>query len=198
MSSNGEPLVSLAIERRRELLGRLLSAAEDPLRLSPLLRAPSGQVLGAVRKLGLEGAVGKRIASTYEPGERSGAWIKHRANREQEFVIGGYMPGAYGFDALLVGVYENKQLIFVAKVKNGFVPRLRDEIFPTLKTLRAAHCPFANLPEKKGLALGRVANRRENEAMPLGQTEAGLPSGIRRMDGCRALAALHLCRYARR
>jgi ATP-dependent DNA ligase len=33
--------------------------------------------------------VGKRIDSTYEPGERSGAWIKHRTNLEQEFVIGG-------------------------------------------------------------------------------------------------------------
>jgi hypothetical protein len=37
-----------------------------------------------------------------------------------EFVIGCYVPGARGFDALLVGVYENKELIFVAKVKNGF------------------------------------------------------------------------------
>jgi hypothetical protein len=43
--------------------------------------------------------------------------------REKEFIIGGYIPGAHGFDALLVSVYENKQLIFVAKVKNGFVPR---------------------------------------------------------------------------
>jgi hypothetical protein len=41
-------------------------------------------------------------------------------NVEQEFVIGCYVPGARGFDALLVGVYENKELIFVAKVKNGF------------------------------------------------------------------------------
>ena len=48
-----------------------------------------------------------------------------------------------------MGVYENKKLIFVAKVKDGFVPRIRDEIFPTLKTLRAARCPFTNLPEKK-------------------------------------------------
>jgi bifunctional non-homologous end joining protein LigD len=46
-----------------------------------------------VRKLGLRGVVGKRIDSTYEPGERSGAWIKLRANLEQEFVIGGYIPG---------------------------------------------------------------------------------------------------------
>jgi ATP-dependent DNA ligase len=52
--------VSVAIERRRELLGRLLVAPEDPLRLSPLLRAPSEQVLDAVRKLGLEGVVDKK------------------------------------------------------------------------------------------------------------------------------------------
>jgi bifunctional non-homologous end joining protein LigD len=105
--------------------------------------------LRRVRRLGLEGVVGKRIDSIYEPGERSGAWIKHRVNREQEFVIGGYIPGGRGFDALLVRVYENKELIFVAKVKDGFVPRIRDEIFPALKTLRVAHCPFTNLPEKK-------------------------------------------------
>jgi ATP-dependent DNA ligase len=55
---------------------------------------------------------------------------------------GGYVPGRHGFDALLVGVYENKQLIFVAKVKNGFVPRIRDEIFPALRKLRVVHCPF--------------------------------------------------------
>jgi ATP-dependent DNA ligase len=147
-------LVSLAIERRRELLGRLLAAAKDPLCLSPLLRAPSGQVLGAVRKLGLEGVVGKRIASTYEPGERSGAWIKDRANLEQEFVIGGYIPGAHGFDALLVGVYENKQLIFSGKVKNGFVPRLRDEIFPTLKTLRERRTARSQICSRKGPRVG--------------------------------------------
>ena len=112
------------------------------MRLSPLLQAPTGQIFEAVRKLGLEGVVGKRIDSIYEPGERSGAWIKHRTNMEQEFVIGGYIPGVRGFDALLVGVYESKQLIFFAKVKNGFVSRIRDEVFPALKALQTAQCPM--------------------------------------------------------
>jgi bifunctional non-homologous end joining protein LigD len=98
-------LLNLPIERRRELLWSLLAAPKDPLRLSPLLRASSGEVLEAVRKLGLEGVVGKRIGSIYEPGKQSGAWIKHRTNRCQDFVIGGYIPGARGFDALLVGDY---------------------------------------------------------------------------------------------
>jgi bifunctional non-homologous end joining protein LigD len=93
LNRDREALANLSIERRRDLLESLLPAPEDPLRLSPLLRAPSGQVLEAVRKLGLEGVVGKRIGSIYEPGER---WIKHRANREQEFVIGGSSPVRMG------------------------------------------------------------------------------------------------------
>ena len=116
-----------------------------------------------MRKLGLEGVVGKRTDSRYEPGERSGAWIKLRANLEQEFVIGGYIPGARGFDALLVGVYEKKDLIFVAKVKNGFVPRIRDELFPTLKALQTAHSactvPVQESAREKDIAVGRVVNR---------------------------------------
>ena len=69
-------------------------------------------------------------------------------------MIGGYIPGARGFDALLVGVYEKRELIFVAQVKNGFVPRVRDKIFPALEKLKVAHCPFTNLPETKASRWG--------------------------------------------
>jgi bifunctional non-homologous end joining protein LigD len=163
LNRDGEILVNLPFSRRRELLGNLLAAPKNALRLSPLLEAPTGQVLEAVRKLGLEGVVGKRMDSIYEPGERSGAWIKLRTNMEQEFVIGGYIPGARGFDALLVGVYENKRLTFVAKVKNGFVPRIRDELFPALKALQTAHCPFANLPERRASRWGESLTAEKME-----------------------------------
>ena len=126
--------MKLPLVRRRELLESLITV-KDPVRLSSLLRGTTWQIVEAVRKLGLEGIVGKQIDSVYEPGERSGAWIKLRTNMEQEFVIGGYIPGARGFDALLVGVYENKELKFVAKVKNRFVSRIRDEFSP-----RSRHC----------------------------------------------------------
>jgi ATP-dependent DNA ligase len=121
LNLDGEALLSLSLEHRRDLLATLFTSAEDPLRLSAQLQAPSGQIIEAVRQLGLEGVVGKQIDSVYEPGQRSGAWIKHRTNKEQEFVVGGYIPGSQGFYALLVGVYENKRLMFVAKVKNGFL-----------------------------------------------------------------------------
>ena len=99
LNENGELLVNLPLSSRREALESLLASPKDPLRLSPLLQAPSSEVLEAVRRLGLEGVVGKRTDSRYEPGERSGAWLKLRVNLEQEFVIGGYTPGA------IAGIY---------------------------------------------------------------------------------------------
>lgn len=154
LNFEGEDHLGAPIERRRQLLTGLLRAAADSLRLSPLLQSPASHVLDAVQKLGLEGVVGKRCGSLYEPGERSGAWIKRRVNQAQEFVIGGFVPGSYGFEALLVGVYEKKRLIFVAKVRNGFLPRLRSDIFPQLQKLIIDRCPFTNLPEEKASRWG--------------------------------------------
>jgi ATP-dependent DNA ligase len=41
------------------------------------------------------------------------------------------------------------KLIFLSKVRNGFVPRLRREVWSKLQQLQTDACPFANLPEKK-------------------------------------------------
>jgi ATP-dependent DNA ligase len=48
-----------------------------------------------------------------------------------------------------VGYYEGDKLMFASKVRNGFVPRLRRDVWAKLKHLKTGACPFANLPEKK-------------------------------------------------
>jgi bifunctional non-homologous end joining protein LigD len=70
-----------------------------------------------------------------------------RIGGSQEFVIGGYTPSSKNFDALLVGYYDAGKLMFAAKVRNGFVPVLRDTVFQHFTKLRVKTCPFANLPE---------------------------------------------------
>ena len=79
-----------------------------------------------VKEFGFEGIVAKRKDSVYESGKRTGAWVNYKVNRGQEFVIGGYTPGN-PFDALIVGYYEGKRLLYSAKVRNGFMPRSRRE-----------------------------------------------------------------------
>jgi len=104
-------------------------------------------MLSAARNKGLEGVIAKRKDSPYEAGKRSGAWAKYRLNRGQELVIGGYIPGAHGVDAIVVGYYRGHDLIYVARVRNGFVSASRRRIFARLKPLLIPECPFVNLPE---------------------------------------------------
>ena len=78
---------------------------------------------------------------------RSGAWIKHRINRGQELVIGGYIPGPHGLDCIVVGYYRGDDLVHVARVHNGFMPSSRRQLLGKLESLMTPKCPFANLPE---------------------------------------------------
>jgi bifunctional non-homologous end joining protein LigD len=100
-----------------------------------------------VKKNGLEGVVAKREDSVYQPGVRSGLWSKYRINLGQEFVVGGYIPSNLGVDSLVVGFYRGKDLIYAARVRAGFVPATRREVFGKIKHLKTQKCPFVNLPE---------------------------------------------------
>jgi DNA ligase D-like protein (predicted ligase) len=102
-----------------------------------------------VRERQLEGVVAKRADSRYEPGKRSGCWVKMRFNCRQEFVIGGYTPSYLGLDALLVGFYQDSKLRFAGSVRAGFNPPMRREVHDQIKHLETASCPFANLPDKR-------------------------------------------------
>jgi bifunctional non-homologous end joining protein LigD len=63
-------------------------------------------------------------------------------------VIGGYTPDN-PLDALIVGYYVGDKRMYASEVRNGFVPRLRREVWSKLKHLQPDTCPFAKLPEKK-------------------------------------------------
>jgi bifunctional non-homologous end joining protein LigD len=105
------------------------------------------EMVRAVCQQRLEGVIAKRKDSRYEAGKRSGSWAKYRLNRGQELVIGGFVPGTHGFDSIIVGYYRGKELVYIARVRNGFVPATRRQVFGKLQPLEMADCPFVNLPE---------------------------------------------------
>jgi bifunctional non-homologous end joining protein LigD len=150
---NGKDLRETPLNERKERLGRLLKNSPGIIRLSSSLEGSTTQLLEQVRKLGLEGLIGKRKASAYESGRRSGAWIKLKLQPEQEFVIGGFTPPGGTrkyFGALLVGVYERGKLIFVGKVGTGFDSALLHSLHARFQKILRDTCPFSNLPEKRG------------------------------------------------
>jgi ATP-dependent DNA ligase len=94
------------LDARREQLREIITPLPDTIRYSETFQVPLSELMRAVRKHQLEGIVAKRAGSEYRSGERCGDWLKWRANRGQEFVIGGYIPNGNALDSVLVGYYE--------------------------------------------------------------------------------------------
>jgi ATP-dependent DNA ligase len=151
LALKGQDVSTLPLKERRKILANTLKP-NDHISTSPAEEGTSTKILTFVKEHGLEGVVAKRLDSRYEPGKRSGAWCKYRINLGQEFVVGGYTPGGNGFDALILGFYRGKDLFFAARVRAGFVPATRRQVFGKIKALEIKACPFVNLPE---LSAGR-------------------------------------------
>ena len=143
---NGRDITGEPIEKRKE---RLCSMALDSsLLFSPSLNCEPEMLMDQVKHLSLGGIIAKRKGSPYQPGQRSGAWLKMRVNQQAEFLIGGYAPGE-PLESVVVGHYQQGKLLFCANVHAGLTPALRRKLIQQLERLRADSCPFTNLPDKR-------------------------------------------------
>jgi DNA ligase D-like protein (predicted ligase) len=160
MVLSGRDVMREPLEHRRELLEqKVLSKLSEPVRYTSSLDAALSVLVQSVKEQGFEGLVAKRRNSVYEPGLRTGAWMKMRVNRGQEFVIGGYTRGTKTFDSLIFGYFEGEKLIYVARTRNGFTPVTRAQLFKKFKGLEISECPFANLPEARSGRWGQGLTR---------------------------------------
>jgi DNA ligase D-like protein (predicted ligase) len=160
MVLGGRDVMRESLDVRRKLLeNKVLPKLAEPIRYAPSLDAALPVLIQSVKEQGFEGLVAKRRTSVYEPGLRSGAWMKMRVNRGQEFVIGGYTRGTNSFDALIFGYYEGNELIYVARTRSGFTPAARAHLSKKFRGLEIAECPFVNLPEEKSGRWGQGLTR---------------------------------------
>ncbi|PYJ52413.1 MAG: ATP-dependent DNA ligase [Verrucomicrobia bacterium] len=145
---------SFQLLQAREIEGRKSPVyfAGDPIRYSGAIGEEAKPLLKEVKRRGLEGIIGKQRNSVYEPGRRSGAWIKLKCVNEQEFVIGGYTPpqgSRKHFGAILVGYYKNKKLVFASKVGTGFTAKSLATLHRKFQQQERESCPFVDLPSKQ-------------------------------------------------
>jgi bifunctional non-homologous end joining protein LigD len=174
----GRDVMNETLDARRALLEEaILPKLKEPVRYSPELPGSMKDLVQSVKAQGLEGLIAKRRNSRYEPDQRSGAWQKMRINLGQEFVIAGYTVGGATFDAMIYGYYEDGNLIYAARTRNGFTPKSRTELMKKFKPLEIEKCPFSNLPETRsgrwgvGLTAAKMADCRWLKPVLVGQFE---------------------------
>lgn len=186
-------------DRRRLLAGLEL---EGPSWRTPAHHEGDGAaLLEATREQGLEGIVAKRLESVYEPGRRSGAWIKVKNVLRQEVVIGGWSPGegrrATSLGAICVGVYESGDgsshgrrgdgdpapvLRYAGKVGTGFDEAMLSLLTAKLTPLRRDDSPFTGRQPPRGTLFVEprlVAEVEFREWTRSGTLRAGVFLGLR-------------------
>ncbi|MBV9607665.1 MAG: DNA ligase D [Solirubrobacterales bacterium] len=147
---DGQSLIDLPYRDRRARL-------EDLNPTGPAWRVPAAHrgegklLLEATAKQGLEGIVAKRLDCRYEPGRRTGNWLKIKHIMRQELVVGGWVPGegrrSSRIGALLTGYYENGSFVYAGRVGTGFTEKTLDDLRRRLEPLRRDHSPFDKAPK---------------------------------------------------
>jgi len=143
---DGRPLTGLPYADRRTILNPLIPNG------TWFICPPSfpGEDFEAVRTVseanGLEGVVAKRLDSRYEPGARSGNWVKVKNILRQEVIVAGWKPGkgnrAGQVGSLLVGVHSDDGLIYCGHVGTGFTVETLRMLGERLAPLRRPDSPF--------------------------------------------------------
>src|SRR5436189_6326877 len=108
-------MLKTPLETRREVLTDIVTDLKKTptlISLSETIDASPVDLVQVVKEFGFEGIIAKRKDSVYESGKRTGAWVKYKVNKCQEFVIGGYTRGD-PFDAILVGWYDGGKSLYV-------------------------------------------------------------------------------------
>jgi bifunctional non-homologous end joining protein LigD len=134
------------IDRRRYLSQCLLTSAH----LQLVHTSDNAEKLYAASlDAGFEGIVAKRKDSPYQPGQRSGAWLKLKSTQTAEFVVGGYTQGKGAREALgslLLGYWSGSKLHFAGHVGSGLDDRVVAELARRFEKLERKAQPFVEKP----------------------------------------------------
>ncbi|MGA8924403.1 MAG: non-homologous end-joining DNA ligase [Candidatus Dormiibacterota bacterium] len=142
---DGHSLMTQPYTDRRRALDELKLAGAS-WQTPPFEKGGGQAMLDASSKAGLEGVMAKRLDSKYEPGRRSGAWVKVKNRNRQELVIAGWLEGEgkrRGYPgALLLGYYDHGKLTYAGKVGTGFTDAMLERLNGLLKPLAQDKSPF--------------------------------------------------------
>jgi len=146
----GKDLTQLPLVERKSLLRRLLPEDDAIVRYSDEVEEKGIPFFDAAMKQGLEGVMAKRKQSVYKADSRTEDWVKIKSVRRQEVVIGGFTQPRNSrqyFGALLLGVYQGKELIYSGHTGSGFTKQSLKSIYNELQPLVVDKCPFQKCPK---------------------------------------------------
>jgi len=146
----GKNLMDLPLTERQAILQDILPTDDKRIRLSKVFAARGIEFFDAAEQVGLEGIMAKKADSRYTSDLRSKEWLKIKVQRRQEVVIAGFTRNtgtSKAFSALVLGVYEGKNLRYAGKVGTGFSDKQQQDMMKRFKSLITTKSPFDTVPD---------------------------------------------------
>lgn len=146
---DGVSVMHLPLIERKEIL-KAIVPVEGIIKYSDHIHSTGNDFFEVAVKEGLEGIMAKRADSQYHPAVRTQQWLKIKTHRRQEVVIGGFTKGRNSrqyFGALILGVYDNDELIYIGHTGSGFNQKSLGEMYKKLQPLITDTCPFRKKPK---------------------------------------------------
>ncbi len=149
LACNGFDLRGVTLQERKRILEALLP--ESPLIRNVETLSERGQeFFDLVSAQNLEGIVAKQANSTYQS-RRTRSWLKVKSSRTENFVIGGFTNPSGSrryFGALLLGLFNGNQLVYVGRVGTGFNSRTMQQVLDELEKREIESSPFQAIPKE--------------------------------------------------
>jgi len=146
---DGHDLRGLPLTARKAALREVVGEGTKVVKMGPEVRAGGPDFFRQACELKLEGIIAKRADATYQSGARTRDWLKVKCVQRQEMVIAGYTDpqgSRTGFGALLLGVYDGKDLKYAGKVGTGFDDKALRDLMPKLTEREQEKPAFVNPP----------------------------------------------------
>jgi len=165
-------LMQLPFTERRKILVKLVKNSNSKIRISDFVEEFGIDAFETIRKMGLEGIIGKQRNSKYHSGSRTRDWLKIKNIKTQDCLVIGYTWGEGNrksyFGSLLLAAIDNTQnntqtntnnnnknvnskndidnLRFIGHTGSGFSFENLSLIHKKLREIEIPYCPVDYIP----------------------------------------------------
>jgi DNA ligase D-like protein (predicted ligase)/DNA ligase D-like protein (predicted 3'-phosphoesterase) len=153
LEKDGKSLLKMPLIQRKELLQQAVKEGKRVI-ISAYVEDQGEIYYRAALSKSLEGIMAKKKDSQYEPGARTGNWLKIKPLLTCDCIIFGYTIGKgfreHTFGALILGLFDKDGPVYIGKVGTGFGQDTIESMLKTFKPLKVEHATLknVNVPEE--------------------------------------------------
>ena len=145
--AGGAAVTDRTLMERREILGELVAAADEPaLVFSDGIAGDGLTFFDQVREMKFEGMLAKRMTSPYRPGQRTDDWTKVKEKQILHCLILGYLAEGKDLRSLIIATEDDGELRSVGRVGSGRTDALRARLYELCRE-RERDAPLVECPD---------------------------------------------------